>query len=310
LEVSLRVSEDVERARAELEARWRRRLDRARYEAERAARQYHAVEPENRLVARTLEAAWEDKLRAQRQLQEDYERSCREQPRALTAEERKSIRALAQDLPALWTAATTTVEDRKTILRQVVERVVVTVEGETEWMEVRIHWAGGQQTYRRLRRPVRRMRQLNSYEDLCERLRVLKGEGLNAVQIADRLNAEGWRRPKRAARFTGRVVLRLLSLTGIARPRRRGDRSELGADEWWLPDLARELGRTVDAVYKWVYRGHVRARQLDGPQGRWVISAGPDEIARLRKPARQRRSRKTRRRAKRVQVSTEVHCER
>jgi len=309
LEVSLRVSEDVERARAELEARWRRRLDRVRYEAERAARQYHAVEPENRLVARTLEAAWEEKLRTQRQLQEEYERSCREQPRALTAEEREAIRALAEDLPALWTADTTTVEDRKSILRQVVERVVVTVEGETEWMEVRVHWAGGQQTYRRLRRPVRRMRQMNSYPDLCERLRILKGEGLNAVQIAKRLNAEGWRRPKRAARFTGRVVLRLLSLTAISRSRRRGDRSELGADEWWLPDLARELGRTVDTVYKWVYRDRVRARQLDGPQGRWVVSAGPDEIARLRKPARPRRSRKARRRAKRVQVSTEVHCE-
>ena len=261
-------------------------------------------------MARTLEAAWEDKLRTQRQLQEEYERSCREQPRALTAEEREAIRALAEDLPALWTADTTTVEDRKSILRQVVERVVVTVEGETEWMEVRVHWAGGQQTYRRLRRPVRRMRQLNSYPDLCERLRILKGEGLNAVQIAKRLNAEGWRRPKRAARFTGRVVLRLLSLTGISRSRRRGDRSELGADEWWLPDLARELGRTVDTVYKWVYRDRVRARQLDGPQGRWVVSAGPDEIARLRKPARRPRSRKARRRAKRVQVSTEVHCER
>lgn len=299
LEVSLRVSEDVERARAELEARWRRRLDRARYEAQRARRQYDAVEPENRLVARTLEAAWEEKLREQRKLEDEYERSCREQPRTLTAEERVAIHALATDLPALWKAPTTTAEDRKAILRQVVERVVVTVEGETEWMEVRVHWAGGRETYRRLRRPVRHTRQINSYQDLCERLRVLKGEGLNAVVIAESLNAEGWRRPKRGARFTGRVVRRLLSLAGISHPRRRGDRSELGPDDWWLSDLARESGRTIDAVRKLVYRGRVRARQLDGPQGRWVISADADELARLRKTRRRRRKRTTRRRAKR-----------
>jgi len=124
LEVSLKVGEDVERTRAELETRWKRRLERAKYESDRAARQYRAVEPENRLVARTLEAAWEEKLREQRKLEEEHERSCRELPRVLTEEERQAIRALAADLPALWSARTTTVEDRKAILRQVVDRVV------------------------------------------------------------------------------------------------------------------------------------------------------------------------------------------
>jgi DNA invertase Pin-like site-specific DNA recombinase/uncharacterized protein YndB with AHSA1/START domain len=299
LEVSLRVSEDLERARAELEAQWRRRLARARYEAERAARQYHAVEPENRLVARTLEAAWEEKLRAQRKLEEEYERSCREQPRVLTEEERQAIRALAEDLPALWNARTTTVEDRKAILRQIVERVVVKVEGETEWMEVMVHWAGGHKTYRRLRRPVRRTRQLNSYTDLCARLRALKDEGHDAAQIANRLNREGWRRPQRGARFTGRAVRRLLGLTGIAPTRHRGDRSELGPEEWWVPELACEVGCTVSAIHKRLRRGSLSGRQLDGPRGRWVVLAGDEDLVRLRRTARRRRrSRRKRKRAR------------
>jgi len=291
LDVSLRVGEDIERARAEKEAGWRRRLERARYAAERAARQYHAVEPENRLVARTLETAWEEQLRAQRELEEEYERSCREQPRMLTAQERAAIRDLADDLPALWNAPTTTVADRKAILALIVERVVVTVEGKTEWMEMRVHWAGGRQTYRRLRRPVKSTRQLADFAELRERLRALKDEELNAPQIADRLNAEGWRRPKAGARFTGRVVRRLLSLTGLAAARRRGDRDELGPDEWWLPELARELGRKVDTVYKWVYRGHMRARQLPGPGRRWVLTVGADELEKLRKRPPSRLSR-------------------
>ena len=97
-------------------------------------------------------------------------------------------------------------------------------------MEVRIHWAGGRQTYRRLRRPVRRVGQLSSFAELRDRLRILKGEGLDAPRIAERLNAEGWRRPKRGARFTGRVVRRLLARRGIAQRRRRG---ELGPDDRW-----------------------------------------------------------------------------
>ncbi|HEY1417386.1 MAG TPA: recombinase zinc beta ribbon domain-containing protein [Myxococcaceae bacterium] len=68
LEVSLRVADDLHHQREAARTLWRQRLERATYEAERAARQYHAVEPENRLVARSLEAVWEEKLRVQRTL--------------------------------------------------------------------------------------------------------------------------------------------------------------------------------------------------------------------------------------------------
>src|SRR5262249_35023697 len=62
LEVSLRVARELERERTKIDSLWQKRLERARYEVERAERQYHAVEPEHRLVARTLERTWEEKL--------------------------------------------------------------------------------------------------------------------------------------------------------------------------------------------------------------------------------------------------------
>ena len=65
LEVSLAVATDLEAERAALERHWQQRLERVRYEVERARRQYNAVEPENRLVARTLERAWEEALAGQ-----------------------------------------------------------------------------------------------------------------------------------------------------------------------------------------------------------------------------------------------------
>jgi len=88
LELSLGVSEEIEQEREQAEALWQKRLQRARYEAERAERQYQAVEPENRLVVRNLEQAWEEKLQAERGLQEEHRRREGQEPRSLTERER------------------------------------------------------------------------------------------------------------------------------------------------------------------------------------------------------------------------------
>jgi hypothetical protein len=117
LEVSLAVATDLEAERAALERHWQQRRERVRYEVERARRQYNAVEPENRLVARTLERAWEEALAEQVRLEADYQRHQRERPAMPSPEELSAVRALAQDLPALWWAETTTQEERQTIVR-------------------------------------------------------------------------------------------------------------------------------------------------------------------------------------------------
>ena len=74
LELSIRAAQEFERERAALDRQWQLRLERASQEANRAFRQYNAVEPENRLVARSLERAWEESLLAQRALEEEYRR--------------------------------------------------------------------------------------------------------------------------------------------------------------------------------------------------------------------------------------------
>ena len=111
LEVSLQIAEDLELERNDLRRQWRQRLERARYEIDRARRQYDAVEPENRLVARTLERRWEEALAAEQRLTAEYERFQARQPMPLTAKERQEIAQLATDVPALWCAPTTTAAD-------------------------------------------------------------------------------------------------------------------------------------------------------------------------------------------------------
>ena len=101
------------------------RRERARYEAERARRQYDAVEPENRLVARSLERVWEEKLRVVEGIEQDYDRWRREQPLVLSDDDRDALRALGQNLPQVWHAITTTAADRKRILRFIIRDVIL-----------------------------------------------------------------------------------------------------------------------------------------------------------------------------------------
>src|SRR5262249_23161389 len=117
LELSLHAADNIEHDRQQLHKHWKQRLERAGYEADRAARQYEAVEPENRLVARTLEKRWEEALRQQRQLEEDHDRFKRITPPELSAAERQQLREMATEMPRLWNGEGTTVEDRKDLIR-------------------------------------------------------------------------------------------------------------------------------------------------------------------------------------------------
>src|SRR3954451_10892885 len=143
VEASLRLAEDVELERAALQRQWRQRLERARYEAERARRQYDAVDPENRLVARSLERQWERALADELRLRAEHERFVATRPVPLTTAELAAIRRLTEDIPALWHAPTTTARDRQAIARLLLERVVVTVEGESERVGGTCHGGGG-----------------------------------------------------------------------------------------------------------------------------------------------------------------------
>ena len=288
LEVSLQVAENIEAERRRLDESWSLRLERARYDVDRAMRQYNAVEPENRLVARTLERQLEDKLNAQRELQEEHRRFEAQQPTALTAEERESIRALAENIPALWAAASTSSAERQTIVCQLVEQIDLHIEGTTERAKVVVHWVGGHYSIASFVRPVARTDQLSYHRKLLDRIAHLRDDRLTSLQIAERLNAEGWRPPKRRTTFNAEMVRTIMSRNGMTlqrtATRRAADRPTIHKDEWYLPNLATELAMPVITLYSWLRRGWVNGRQLT--TGRkphaWVIRADVQELARLR----------------------------
>ncbi len=211
LELSLQALQHVHEERERLHRHWQQRLERAAQEARRAERQYQAVEPENRLVARTLEQRWEEALRAQRALQEDYDRLVREQPRQLQEGERDRIVALASDIPALWHSPETTAAERKEIVRLLVERVVVQVRADSERTTVEIAWRGGLTTRHEVVRSVSRYESLSDYPELLKRIRQLRKDGLTIAQVARQLNEEGYRTPRSRKGYTPTSVRKLWS---------------------------------------------------------------------------------------------------
>jgi hypothetical protein len=279
LELSLRVSQELERERKQSEELWNKRIERARYEVERAERQYRSVEPENRLVARNLERTWEEKLQVERTLLEENRRRQQQQPHTLTTQERATILRLSSDLPTLWQASTTTSADRKAVLQLLLEQVVVTLEPGSEWVDLVLHWAGGHKSQTRMRRPVGKLSQMERHEELMEEIRRLRRAGYTAEQIAEKLNADRWTTPTQKNGFNARLVHMMLHRHGSVP---RGPKRPPSEDKnlWWLQDLADELEMNVVTLYGWMRRGWVKAQRV---RGQWAILADKQECARLRR---------------------------
>jgi Recombinase len=238
VELSIAAEQVLRAERAQLALHWQQRLERAQYGAERAARQYHTVEPENRLVARELERQWEEALRHEQHEQEAYNRFRREQPAELTSRERDAIRRLAQDMPGLWVAPETTAQDRQEIIRLLLEQVLVDVQGDSELVDVTLRWSGGVESQHRVSRPVARYEQWSTYPRLLARIDTLRHDGMNFEQIAGHLNGAGFYPPKRRDHFNGGTIARLLSRRGLhgPRPRAMGQAGVLEPHEYWLSD--------------------------------------------------------------------------
>lgn len=288
LAVSCQVASDFHEQREASQTLWSQKLERATYEAERAARQYHAVEPENRLVARTLELAWEEKLRSQRELEEQYERFLQEQPKSLSNEDQERIKGLAANVPALWTAASTTDVDRKEILREIIDHVVIDVEGKSEWVEARIHWAGGHQTYTRFRRPVGQLSKLSTGTQLMQYLKELLDSKISAPQIANKLNEEGFLTP-RGLPFNESRVRMLMLRYGLRTCKKSSyqNTSPLDENEWYISEITQKLQVKYGKIHQWIKDGKINARKAD--DGRWIITADEAKCRELTAPPSPRR---------------------
>ena len=184
------------------------------------------------------------------------------------------MQRLAEDVPALWIAPSTTATDRQAIARIMIDRVVIALRGTTEHADLTCHWAGGVVTRHALIRPVRRFEQLEQFDRLLARIAVLRQQDATAQDIADSLNAEGWKPPKRTA-FNAPMIRRLLQRRGLGTPRPiwSGNVPRTSDDENTIQELAEHLGAYRQTVYGWLRRGTLKGRLVQiGTQRIWLVS--------------------------------------
>jgi DNA invertase Pin-like site-specific DNA recombinase len=221
---------------------------RLEYAAKRAERQYNCVDPENRLIAATLEKKWESVLaeREQAQARLAEARARAPQPVAIPSELRAAFADAGRHMPEVWRRLSA--EGQKRLLRTLITGVNLRRE-ENGTVQIRIVWCGGLVGECSVRLPVSTRRRSNIERKIVERIEQLAGKGLRDAAMANQLNQEGYY-PCRGPVFTPGIVLKLRCRycirIGLGRLR-RGDRPP----GYTITAMARHLG--VDPA--WIYRG-------------------------------------------------------
>jgi excisionase family DNA binding protein len=256
-------NEEARRESEALRVYWAHQIEKVHYAAQRAERQYQAVEPENRVVARELERRWEQALEELAAARRQAEQAI-EGPALLSAEELVNVHLLGVELRAVWEADTTTNRDRKRLLRTLIEEVQLRTE--EQHYAVRIVWQGGATSEREVVRGPAGWAQ-RTPEDTVELVRTLAPE-FDDAQIARILNKQG-RRSGQAIPFTASAVTSLRGKNRIAKcakpPVTDPRHGPFNAEE-----TARELGVTMGTVHRWLRDGVLAGQQLT-PGAPWRI---------------------------------------
>ena len=266
VEAALQAAEQLEADHDGALAQWRLQVERAQYEAQRAERRYRTVDPENRLVARGLEAEWEKHLQELDAAQAELARREPQRPRALSAEERAAILALGTDLNRVWDAATTTDRDRKELLRALLEEVSIAVDTEKRNAHLTLRWQGGLISEFDRALSTHRVASVRTDDDTLALVRRLAAHYPDAV-IAGILNRQG-RRTATGQRFNTNHVGNLRRHWQIARFAPPTDPPT--GDVVTVAEAATMLGLAASTVHRWLNDGFITGEQLT-PGAPWRI---------------------------------------
>ena len=245
---------------------WRREVERARYQAAKAQRRYLAVDPDNRLVARGLEADWEQALRTLADAEAELRRREAQRPKTLTPQEKTAILALGADIGTVWDAATTTDRDRKELLRTLLEEVIISVDRQDKRAELTLRWRGGALSELTVALPRQAPPTIRTDEDTLTLLRRLAVHHPDAT-IAGILNRQG-RRSARGQTFTASIVSSLRTHWKI--PGYQPQDAPADPEPVSIIEAARELGVAASTVHRWINDGFIPAEQTT-PGAPWRI---------------------------------------
>ncbi len=277
LDLSLAVLRQAEAQSAEIDKQWQMRLERLQYEVRKAERRYRAVDPEYRLVARTLEREWEDKLREVADAEREHAEAKRRTRTMLSDRDRAAVLALAKDLRRVWRASTTSNADRKTLLRMLVQDVIVRpVDVPVRKTSIQVVWQTAATTQIEVPRPGRGTH-IKTSANAMRIIRELTTAGRRASEIANELNRRGLAAGTGGA-FTTTAVKQLQKSHRVRAhsaelPEQRAD------GRYSVRGAAARLGVSDRIIYYWAAIGRLEGER-DAKRA-WWFALDDATIARL-----------------------------
>ena len=272
-EIALKLIRNIADADHTSDRQWELALERAKYEASRAERQYMLAEPENRLVVRTLESAWNEKLQEFEQLQADYASHCSQKPWQPSDNEREEIIKLAESIPNIWNAPSSSFKDKKRIIRILLEDVTVMAEPGKPEFTIGLRYRSGYSESIGLTKPRRRCDAVRHTDATIDKVRELS-ISMDDTEVAAHMNGCGLRTSS-GKPFTGDSIQWIRykhQIPGLYQNSRSG---------FSVNETADLLGITPGKVYYYIDKGIIPAIK-QRPGWPWEISVDDAKIVELR----------------------------
>ena len=287
LEVALWALDQVEARARQADQQWHRQIERAQYEADLACRRYKTVDPDNRLVARSLEREWNEKLAEVEQLEREYALLPKQAALLLTTAQREQIRTLSQDLPAIWYAPTTTFVERKQLMRWLIKDVTLSKRGNV--IDVAIRWQTEALTRLAIPRYKQSWEEHQTSPEVVARVRELSASHTNA-QIAVVLNEEGEQAGMGGSFTTSKVEWIGYAYhipTGCPERPKAAPTGQRGDGRYSARAAAELLNVDVSTIAEWCKTGRLESVRSTPLGPRW-ITLTPEIISALHQPIKRK----------------------
>lgn len=260
----------------------RQQLERLRYQVALAERQFHQVDPDNRLVAAELERRWETALQELKQAEAVYLKA-QQAPSPipdLPAELKAAFIAIGQKLPQIWPTDVLSQAQKKALLRCLIDKVVIH-RRQRDQVHTRIVWKGGDTTTVDVPIPVGSLAELSTVIELEQRLLTLHHQGLDDDTIAQQLTTEGYRSPLNTTQLLPSTVKGIRLQHRIFLKRSQSHPRSIPGN-LTVPQLAKALNVSKHWIYDRIDNGTIAVAR-DSKTGLYLFPDTPRTLAQFRK---------------------------
>jgi len=272
-QIALRAVNQLQERNEAIDRQWRMRIERLDYQAHLAQRRYEEVDPSHRLVAATLEQRWNQALEEAQRLKDDYQKYRQQEGLELTVKQQAQLLALAEDLPRLWQARTTSAKDRKRMLRLLIKDLTVEKRRAERKAILHIRWQGGAIEDLIVDLPLPMPVRIRYPESIVSQVRTLAST-MTDLQIAATLNHAQLRSAK-GKPFTKDMIKWIRYRYDIPAPVLKRP------EEFTVKELAAHFRIGIDVVHYWIGRGQIPTRRLTKNAPYW-LTITPQKESELR----------------------------